>query len=112
MLMQVGVVGFFFFLNFWASFFRLMVRNRKLLSMRNRYRQQLLMMITAFFLMLLLHFTSYQFFGFILHRFILYFFIVFFSIAELMVRESRNEELEIRRGLLDAADGQLQPGTA
>lgn len=112
MLMQVGIVGFFFFLNFWASFFRFLWRNRKLLSVRNRYRQQLLVIITAFLLMLLLHFTSYQFFGFILHRFIVYFFIVFFSIAELMVRESRIEELEVRRVLLNIKDRHMQPGLA
>jgi hypothetical protein len=112
MLMQVGIVGFFFFLYFWTSFFRLLWRNRKLLSVRNRYRQQLLVVITAFLLMLLLHFTSYQFFGFILHRFILYFFIVFFSIAESMVRESRNEEVAVRKELLNIEDHGLVPGLA
>ena len=112
MLMQVGIVGFLFFLYFWSSFFRLLWRNRRLLSMRNRYRQQLLVVITAFLLMLLLHFTSYQFFGFILHRFILYFFIVFFSIAESMVRESRNEEVEVRKELLNIEGRDLVPGLA
>ncbi|MFX0132340.1 MAG: O-antigen ligase family protein [Candidatus Hodarchaeota archaeon] len=93
LLMQCGIFGFMFFLNFWISFYNMISECRKRLSEGNSLKQPLVVLIIAFIGMLILHFTSYQFFGFDLRQSHIFFIVAFISFSGFFIKEAEKREL-------------------
>jgi len=64
LLLQVGIIGFFFFVYFWYFVYKKTFFIHKKLSNINPYKKSLLVLPLGLTGMLILHFSSYQFFGF------------------------------------------------
>ena len=94
MVLQVGIIGFLVFLNFWLSFFRMIYSTRGRLSSSNSYKTPLLVLAIAMFGLLLLHFTSYHVFSYMVYQSGVFCLIFFFCFSDFMVREARNEEFQ------------------
>ena len=94
MVLQVGIIGFLLFLNFWLSFFRMIYSTRGRLSSNNSYKTPLRVFAIAMFGLLLLHFTSYLVFSYTSAQSGVFCVIFFFCFSDFMVREARNEEFQ------------------
>ena len=92
MVLQVGIIGFLLFLNFWLSFFKMIFSTRGRLSSSNSYKTPLLVFAIAMFGLLLLHFTAYGFFGYGGNQATIFSLIYFFWFSDFMVREAGKEE--------------------
>jgi hypothetical protein len=92
MLLNGGVIGFLFFLNFWIRYIKLHIQTRKKLSLQNPLKIPILIFVTAFIGMLLLHFTSRQMFGYDMHRADIYFLVLFIAISDFFLKESIKTE--------------------
>lgn len=99
LMMQCGIIGFVFFLNFWSSFYIMISECRKKLSDRNSLKQPLFVLIIAFTGMLILHFTSYQFFGFDLRQNQIFFIVLFVSFSVFFAKEAKKEEKNLRQNV-------------
>ena len=96
MVLQVGIIGFLLFLNFWLSFFKMIYSTRGRLSSSNSYKIPLLVFAIALFGLLLLHFTSYGLFAYSTYQLMIFSLIYFFWFSDFMVREARDEESLIK----------------
>ncbi len=99
LLLQGGIVGFIIFLFFWISYLRMILSTKRRLSNNNHFKKPLLVLSFAFGGMLLLHFTSYQFFSYGGVASNIYFIIIFIFISEAMVKEAINFEVNSQNNL-------------
>jgi hypothetical protein len=84
---QTGFAGFFLFLNFFVNFFRKILRWRNSFSGNNPYRKVLEVFMLVFFSSLIMHFTSYCFYDYLLGGVTLYWLIFVLKGAELNIME-------------------------
>jgi len=93
LLMQVGVVGEILFLYFWFMHFNMTFTTNKYLSYNNSFKSSILVLAIGFLGTLILHFTSFQFFGYSVDLERLIFIIIFISFSESFGRAALKAEM-------------------
>ena len=98
LLLQTGIIGFILFSNLWVTYYKMIFSTSKKISSTNSYKKPLAVLAIGFSGMLILHFTSYQFFGYNgISTSVIFLIIIYIIISESAVRESLKEELSITK---------------
>ena len=92
LIVQVGLMGFFIFSYFWIKFFMLMNNSKKNLSPGNPYKKSIIIFSISFFGYLIAHFTTHQFFGYILLGSHIFFLCYFIYLSEYFVEKAKDYE--------------------
>ncbi|HLP57718.1 MAG TPA: hypothetical protein VK186_02765 [Candidatus Deferrimicrobium sp.] len=66
LILQVGIIGFLLFINFWMQYFLLVCKSNRKLSQQNPYRGALLFLNISLTGLLISHFTTHQIFGMVI----------------------------------------------
>jgi hypothetical protein len=85
LLLQVGLFGFCFWLYFWIFYFRKIFYFKSKFSKQNDYAKSLNVLLLAQIGMLILHFTSLQFFGYSIYFCGLFFLFLFYSLSNTII---------------------------
>jgi hypothetical protein len=93
LLLEVGVLGFLIWVYFWSYYFLKIREYHRYLNYFNYLKRPLNVLIIAQVGMLILHFTSYQFFGYNVINYGMFFLIIFYSLSNTIL----NESLEIEK---------------
>ena len=98
LLLQTGIIGFILFSNFWLKYYEMIFSASRKLSSNNSYKKPLTVLAIGFLGMLILHFTSYQFFGYnAISISVIFLIIIYIIISEFAVREALKEESSITK---------------
>jgi len=92
LLVQVGFIGFAFFVFFWVSYFHSVQKAKKTLGHNNLYRGVLNILLASFFGLLLSHFTTNQIFG---THFFPVLLSTFFFLSDFYIKEASNKTEQI-----------------
>jgi len=92
LLLQVGIVGFLLFVNFWLCYFRMILNTRRKLRSESIHRNSFLVLIFSFGAILIAHFSTYSWFGILISRRGGLFLLLFYSISEFLVRMAKNKD--------------------
>ena len=93
LLMQIGIIGALLFFYFWIKYFHMIFVAKKNLSKKNPFKSSILVLAVGFLGILILHFTSAQFFGYYVQprRVMTIIILIFFS--EFFIKEALRVEM-------------------
>jgi len=85
---NVGIIGFLFFLIFWIRVIRKMLRSIKQAPLK--YKNAIQIMLMFYWIFLMVHFVSFQFFGLTQIAMQNYFMVVFYFLLSILISDSVN----------------------
>ena len=101
LLMQVGIVGGILFFYFWIKYFFMIFAVKKYSSSNNPLKSSILVLSLGFLGMLILHLTTFQFFGYYVNAPRIIFTIILISFSDFFVKAALKEEIFKKRSGVD-----------